>query len=153
VAEVVGSALHHVGKRLGNRPVKIDLPHNLPMVRVDSVALEQVLVNLLDNAVEHTPPSTPIEIAGAAVNGHVLLSIADSGLGLPRGGEARIFEKFFRAHGGQNRRGIGLGLAICRTIVEGHGGTITAENRPAGGAVFRITLPQSQVPPKVDASE
>jgi two-component system sensor histidine kinase KdpD len=153
LAEVVGTALNHVGKRLGDRQVKINLPLNLPMVCVDSVALEQVLVNLLDNAVEHTPPSTTIEIAGAAVNGHVTLSISDHGPGLPKGAENRIFEKFFRAHGGQNRRGIGLGLAICRTIVEGHGGTITAENRPAGGAVFHIALPQSQLPPKVDVSE
>src|SRR5437660_5638367 len=114
LAEVVGTALHHVGKRLGNRPVRIDLPLNLPLVCVDSVALEQVLVNLLDNAVEHTPPSTAIEIAGAANNGNVTIDIADHGPGLPTGVEARIFEKFFRAHGGANRRGIGLGLAICR---------------------------------------
>jgi two-component system sensor histidine kinase KdpD len=152
LAEVVGTALHHIGKRLADRPIKIDLPLNLPLVCVDSVALEQVLVNLLDNAVEHTPPSSPIDIAGAAVNGHVTIDIADHGPGLPKGAENRIFEKFFRAHGGANRRGIGLGLAICRTIVEGHGGTITAENRPGGGAIFHITLPQSQ-PPKVDASE
>ncbi|HEV8292558.1 MAG TPA: DUF4118 domain-containing protein [Tepidisphaeraceae bacterium] len=153
LAELVGTALRHVGKRLGDRQIKIDLPLNLPMVRVDSVALEQVLVNLLDNAVEHTPPSTTIEIAGAAINGNVTLDIADHGPGLPKGAESRIFEKFFHAHGGQNRRGIGLGLAICRTIVEGHGGTITAENRPGGGAVFHIALPQSQLPPKVDVSE
>ena len=152
LAEVVGTALHHVGKRLGDRPVKIDLPARLPLVHVDSLALEQVLVNLLDNAVEHTPPSTAIEISGAAVNGHIKLSIADRGPGLPRGAESRIFEKFFRAHGGQTRRGIGLGLAICKTIIEGHGGTITAENRPGGGAVFNIALPQSQPPPKMDLS-
>jgi K+-sensing histidine kinase KdpD len=152
LAEVVGTALHHVRKRLGDRPVKIDLPLNLPLVCVDSVAFEQVLVNLLDNAVEHTPPSTAIEIAGAAVNGSVTLSIADHGPGLPNGDESRIFEKFFRAHVGQNRRGIGLGLAICRTIVEAHGGKVTAENRPDGGAVFHIALPQSQAPPKVDVS-
>jgi len=153
LAEVVGTALHHVGKRLADRPVKIDLSARLPLVHVDSVAFEQVLVNLLDNAVEHTPPSSPIEIAGAAVNGHVTLSIADHGPGLPKGAESRLFEKFFRAHGGQTRRGIGLGLAICKTIVEGHGGTITAENRPGGGAVFNIALPQSQLPPKMDLCE
>ena len=152
LAEVVGTALHHVGKRLGDRPITINLPHNFPLVCVDSVALEQVLVNLLDNAVEHTPPSTPIEIAGTTVNGHVTLSIADRGPGLPKGAEARIFEKFFRAHDGQTGHGIGLGLAICRTIVEGHGGSITAENRAGGGAVFNIALPQSQIPPKVDLS-
>src|SRR6185295_13071389 len=89
LAEVVGTALHHVGKRLADRPVKIDLSARLPLVHVDSVAFEQVLVNLLDNAVEHTPPSSPIEIAGAAVNGHVTLSIADHGPGLPKGAESR----------------------------------------------------------------
>ncbi|HEV8605940.1 MAG TPA: ATP-binding protein [Tepidisphaeraceae bacterium] len=152
LAELVGTALHHLRKRLANRPIKIDLPPNLPLVNVDSVALEQVLVNLVDNAVEHTPPSTPIEITGAANNGQITLSVADHGPGLPKGAESRIFDKFFRAHSGQNRHGIGLGLAICRAIIDGHGGTITAQTRPAGGAIFHITLPQSGPPPKVDAS-
>jgi K+-sensing histidine kinase KdpD len=152
LAEVVGAALHHLRKRLANRAIKIDLQPNLPLVNIDSVALEQVLVNLVDNAVEHTPPSTPIEIIGAANNGQITIDVADHGPGLPKGAESRIFDKFFRAHGGQNRHGIGLGLAICRAIIDGHGGTITAQNRPGGGAIFHITLPQSQTPPKVDGS-
>jgi K+-sensing histidine kinase KdpD len=156
VSEVVGSALNHVERRLGGREVRTDVPADLPLVYVDAVAIEQVLVNLVDNAVEHTPAGGPVEVAARAVGAGVELEVADRGPGLPAGAEARVFEKFFRARAGAGAggsgRGIGLGLAICKGIVEAHGGRMSAENRAGGGAVFRITLPRTGTPPQVDGT-
>jgi two-component system sensor histidine kinase KdpD len=116
------------------------------------VAVEQVLANLLDNAVEYTPPDTPIEITARANAQEVVVEIADRGPGLPPGTEKRVFDKFFRAARGDSRRGIGLGLAISRGIIEAHGGRIAAANRLGGGAVFTITLPRTGEPPPVDGT-
>jgi two-component system sensor histidine kinase KdpD len=151
--EVVGSALRHLDRRLSGREVRADLPPDLPLVQIDGVAVEQVLVNLIDNAIEYTPADVAVEIVGrAAAEGGVVVEVADRGPGLPPGTEQRVFDKFFRARtaGGQARLGVGLGLAICRGIVGAHGGTITAANRPGGGAVFRFTLPSTGRPPAVD---
>jgi two-component system sensor histidine kinase KdpD len=149
--EVVGSALHHLERRLTGRPVRTHLPADLPLLRMDAVAMEQVLVNLLENAVDHTPGNAPIEISAKAADGEVVVEVADEGPGLPRGAEERVFEKFFRA-APEGRKGIGLGLAISRGIVEAHGGTISAANRAGGGAAFRFTLPRTDAPPAVDGS-
>jgi two-component system, OmpR family, sensor histidine kinase KdpD len=150
--EVVGSSLHQLDRRLAGREVIIDLPPSLPLVQFDGVAVGQVLVNLIDNALEYTPPSSPIEIAARASDGEVIVEVADRGPGLPPGTERRVFDKFFRAQPSekQGRRGIGLGLAICRGIVEAHGGKISAANRPGGGAVFRFTLPRTGTAPVID---
>jgi two-component system sensor histidine kinase KdpD len=151
--EAVGSALRHVDRRLAGRAVTVNLPADLPLVRIDDVAIEQVLVNLIDNALEYTPAGTAIEISALAREGAVVIEVADRGPGVPAGTEARVFEKFFRAHApASGRRGTGLGLAICRGIVEGHGGTIGVENRAGGGAAFRFTLPATDPPPPVDSS-
>ena len=99
------------------------------------------------------PPGTAIEIGARATEREVLVEVADRGPGLPPGTENRVFEKFFRAtpEGGP-RRGIGLGLAICRAIVAAHGGSIGASNRPEGGVSFRFTLPREGTPPVVDST-
>jgi two-component system sensor histidine kinase KdpD len=155
LAEVVGSALRHLDRSLRGRPVDIDLPPDLPLVRVDAVALEQVLVNLLENAANYAPPGTPLTIRARAAGGGggVEVEVADRGPGLPAGAESRVFEKFFRAASGPDgRRGIGLGLAICRGVVEAHGGGITAANREGGGAAFRFTLPADGPPPAIDGT-
>jgi len=154
--EVVGSALRQLDRRLTGREVKVDLSPDLPLVHIDAVAVEQVLVNLIDNALEYTPPGSPLEIGGKNGDGDgaVVVEVADRGPGLPAGAEKRVFEKFFRAQpqGAPPRRGIGLGLAIGRGVIEAHGGTITAFNRPGGGAVFRFTLPRNGTPPALDHS-
>jgi two-component system sensor histidine kinase KdpD len=150
--EVVGSALHAMDRRLRGREVATNLPADLPLVNVDSVAIQQVLTNLLDNAVEYSPSSSPIAIAARYTQDGVTVEVADRGAGLPAGAERRVFEKFFRAARGDGRRGIGLGLAISRGIVEAHGGQISAANRPDGGAVFTFTLPTSGEPPPVDGT-
>jgi two-component system sensor histidine kinase KdpD len=144
--EIVGSALTRLDDRLTGRPVRTALPADLPLVSADAVLLEQVLVNLLENAAKHTPARSPVDIAARAEEGAVAIDVADRGPGIPAGAESRIFEKFFRGNGG-SAPGSGLGLAICRGIVDAHGGTLVAENRSGGGALFRITLPLVGRPP------
>jgi two-component system sensor histidine kinase KdpD len=115
-------------------------------VPLDAVLIEQVFINLLENAVKYTPPGTPVEISAAGVDGAVRVDVADRGPGLPPGEELRIFEKFYRVPVATATSGVGLGLTICRGIITAHGGRIWAENRPGGGAVFRFTLPLSGPP-------
>jgi two-component system sensor histidine kinase KdpD len=146
--EVVGGALDRLAGGLKDRPVITRLPGALPLVPIDDVLIEQVLINLIDNAVKHTPPESPIEIAAWAGEGVVTVQVADAGPGLAPGEERRIFDKFYRGSTG-SRRGVGLGLAICEGIVRAHGGHIWAENRPQGGAAFRFTLPVTGASPPV----
>jgi two-component system, OmpR family, sensor histidine kinase KdpD len=107
----------------------------------------------LENAVRHTPPGTPMEVSASVDGQSLAVEVADRGPGLPPGDPERLFEKFYRAHEAMERPGAGLGLAICRGIVELHGGKIHAENRPGGGAVFRFTLPLAGGPPPVTPEE
>ncbi len=141
VEEVVGAALNRMEEALKGHPVQVELPSSLPLVAVDAVLLEQLLVNLLDNASKHTPEGTPVEIKAWAVGNQLTLMVADRGPGLSSGEEERIFEKLVRGttHGGHP--GSGLGLAICRAIAEAHGGRITGSNRAQGGAQFLLVLP------------
>jgi two-component system sensor histidine kinase KdpD len=106
-------------------------------------------VNLLDNALKYTPAGSPIEIAAEAGRGVVTVEVADRGPGFAPGDDERVFEKFYRGREKAGRSGVGLGLAICRAIVEAHGGRIWAENRPGGGAVIRFTLPVPGPPPEI----
>jgi two-component system sensor histidine kinase KdpD len=147
--EVVGSALARVEKHLGRRRVDIRLPRDLPLVPLDPLLVEQVLINLLDNAIKYTPSDTPIEISAAVEGPAVSVTVADRGPGFAPGEEARVFDKFYRGQDTGARSGAGLGLAIARGIVEVHGGQITAEPRAGGGALFRFTLPLETKPPEV----
>jgi two-component system, OmpR family, sensor histidine kinase KdpD len=147
--EVVGAALTRLEGRLKGRPVKTQFPPNLPLVRIDGVLIEQVLINLLENGLKYTPPESPIDLSAFEVDKAILFEIADRGPGLPQGEEQRIFDKFYRADS-TREGGVGLGLTICRGIIEAHGGCIWAENRSGGGAVFRFTLPLEGVPPGIE---
>lgn len=115
--------------------------------------MEQLLINLLENALKYTPPRTPIEIAASVNDGEVRLEVADRGPGLPPGDEARVFDKFYQGRQARGGRGVGLGLTICRGIAEAHGGQILAENRPGGGVVFRVALPLAEKPPEVPTDD
>jgi two-component system sensor histidine kinase KdpD len=138
--EIIGAALGRLGKRLSGRRVTTQLPPDLPLVPIDDVLIEQVVVNLLDNALKYTPPESPISIIATATEGTVRVEVADRGPGLPRGEEQRVFEKFYRGPSSCGR-GAGLGLAICEGIIRAHGGRIWAHNLPEGGVAFIFTLP------------
>jgi len=140
--EVIGAAL----ARFGERDVTLTVPRDLPLVPIDDVLIEQVVLNLLDNAVKYTPGGTPIRILATATDEMVTVEIADRGPGLPRGTEQRVFEKFYRVDS-NGLHGTGLGLAICRGIVNAHGGHIWAQNLPEGGVAFLFTLPLTGTPP------
>jgi two-component system sensor histidine kinase KdpD len=145
--EPVGVALIRLQDRLREHPVEVHLPPDLPLVPMDGVLIEQVFVNLLENAVKYTPPGTPIEISALPIDGRVRVDVADRGPGIPPGEESRIFDKFYRVAGEGPVSGVGLGLTICRGIVTAHGGRIWVENLPGGGALFRFTLPLGADPP------
>src|SRR5262249_23365793 len=148
--EALGVALLRLEDRLKGHPVTARLPSDLPLVPIDELLVEQVFLNLLENAARYTPPSTPIEISARPENGAVLVEGADRGPGVPPGGEQAVFERFYRAGGTAQTdagAGAGLGLTICRGIVRAHGGEIWMEPRPGGGASVRFTLPLSGPPP------
>lgn len=145
--EIVGAALGRLEPRLAGREVRIDLPADLPLVAADPLLLEQLVLNLVENAIKYTPASGPIEIAAMVRDGWLELSVADRGPGLPRGEESRVFEKFFRGRHPPGVPGVGLGLSICRGIAEAHGGTLRAEAREGGGARFRLELPLDESAP------
>jgi len=142
--EVVGSALERLEKSLGNRKVAVAIPEDLPLVPMDAMLMEQVFVNLLENGVRHTPVGTDLEVSASVQEGSVLVAVCDRGAGLAAGDLEKVFDKFYHH---PSSPGAGLGLAICRAIVNAHGGRIWAENRPGGGAVFRFTLPLTPTPP------
>jgi two-component system sensor histidine kinase KdpD len=144
IEEIIGVVLNRFSEKLKDHPLSISLSPDLPLVPFDALLIEQVLMNLLDNAVKYTPREAPLDLSASLKGNSLLVELADRGPGIPEGEEKRIFEKFVR--GSATRGGIGLGLAICHTIISAHGGDIWAENRPGGGTVFRFTLPISGKP-------
>jgi two-component system sensor histidine kinase KdpD len=150
--EVIGSALERLKKQLGSRPIRTDVPPDMPLVRFDGMLIEQVLVNILDNATKYTLAESPIEVCARVDGQHAVLEVADRGPGLAEKERLRVFDKFYRGSAAaKGQRGVGLGLAICRAIIEAHGGRIWEENRPDGGARFIFTIPLEGQPPTVDA--
>ena len=139
--ELVGGVLTRLEGALSGREITTSVEPDLPLLSVDPVLFEQVLVNLVDNAIKHTPAGTPLEIGAHAVPEGIAIEVRDRGHGIAPGTESLIFEKFRRGSGA-SPIGSGLGLAICRGIVEAHGGTIGAAARDGGGAVFTVVLPQ-----------
>ena len=153
--EVVGSALRGSQAQLAGHRVETRLAAGLPLVRFDAVLIERVLVNLLENAAKYTPAGSRIVIAAEADEQNLNVSVYDNGPGLPAGQEKAIFEKFKRGERESATPGVGLGLAICRAIIEAHGGTIQAGDSPEGGAAIVFTLPLGIPPsmPDLDAGE
>ncbi len=142
VQDVIGSALEELGPRLGERPIHVEIPRDLPFVALDFVLIVHVLVNVIDNALKYSPPGAPITIEARAAAAEVEIRVLDKGIGIPSGDLERIFDKFYRVQRPDNVSGTGLGLAISKGIVEAHGGRIYAENRPDGGAVIVLCLPR-----------
>jgi len=140
IEEVAGVVLNRLERQLREHPVEIHIAGDLPPVAIDGLLIQEVLMNLLDNACKFSPPNSTIDLSARQMDSELVVEVADRGAGLPPGHEQRLFEKFYRVDH-DSRRGTGIGLAICRGIVELHGGKISAEDRPGGGAVFRFSLP------------
>ena len=148
--EVVGSALSAMHGSLLRHQVEVHIPRDLPLVRFDALLIERVLVNLLENAAKYTPPGARVTVAAEVIGDHLSVSVSDNGPGLPAGREEAVFQKFTRGVRESATPGVGLGLAICRAIVESHQGKIVGANRPGGGARFTFTLPLG-IPPQAAA--
>jgi len=146
LAEITGSVLRRLRERLAAHPVRVEMPAELPLARVDATLVEQVFANLLENAAKYTPAGTAITLRAALESGEFLVSVEDEGPGLPPGDPEQLFAKFKRGSSEGSIGGVGLGLAICRAIVHLHGGRIWAERRPEGGTAFRFTLPLEEAP-------
>ena len=154
VQELVGSALRVASGVIGECKVQTDLPANLPLVEFDAVLMERVLVNLLENAAKYG--AAPIIIAASVSPLELTLSVRDHGPGLPvnqAGSNSNLFDKFTRGKTESTTPGVGLGLAICKVIVEAHGGRITGINVPNGGAQFTVCLPRHEPPPISDVDQ
>jgi two-component system, OmpR family, sensor histidine kinase KdpD len=147
--EVVGTTLALANPLLARHHVAIDLPTDLPLLEFDAVLMERVLFNILENARKYTPPGSDIRLSAAVRDDAVEIAVDDNGPGLPAGMEEKVFQKFTRGEKESATPGVGLGLAICRAIVEAHRGRIRAEKSPLGGARFVISLPLG-TPPAVD---
>jgi two-component system, OmpR family, sensor histidine kinase KdpD len=144
--EVVGTALEATRSILKQHHVEIRLPRNLPLVRFDALLIERVLVNLLENAAKYTPAGSTVIVSAEVLADQLSISVSDNGPGLPPGQEDAVFEKFARGHRESATPGVGLGLAICRAIIDSHGGKIKGFNRPGGGATVNFTLPLGSPP-------
>jgi two-component system sensor histidine kinase KdpD len=153
IEEVIGASIKLLGRALAEHPVKVSLAGDLPLVEFDAVLIERVFCNLLENAAKYSPPGSNIEIAVHVRDGALDVAVADSGPGFAQEKDATrdtaLFEMFVRGEAESPLPGVGLGLAICRAIVEAHGGTISAANRPQGGARVSFTLPLGE-PPTVE---
>jgi len=151
--EVVGSALNAARGMLKQHVLEVHIPRDLPLVRIDALLIERVLVNLLENASKYTPPGSRISLAAEVIGEQLSVSVSDNGPGLAVGREEAVFQKFTRGERESATPGVGLGLAICRAIVESHQGKITATHRPGGGAQFTFTLPLGHPPPAAEEAE
>jgi two-component system sensor histidine kinase KdpD len=146
LADLVQVTLKDIQNDLAGHEVTVNLPSELPLVKMDFVLMQQALTNLLLNAAVHTPPGTSIIVTAKLEGEGLVLSVADQGRGLPPEALPFLFDKFYRAPTAP-AGGTGLGLAIVKGFVEAQNGTVKAENQPGGGAVFTIRLPLSKSPP------
>ena len=144
LGEISSAVIRRLGERLSSHMIMAEVPDDLPLVRVDAALIEQVFVNLLENAVRHTPTGTLVRIRGQIDGDDLVVSVEDLGGGLGEADTRNLFAKFQRRS--ERRGGVGLGLAICQAIVKLHGGRIWAEPLPGGGKAFRFNVRMDEVP-------
>ena len=147
VSDAIEEALRHLDRNAARRKIITDLQDDLLMARMDAALIVQVLINLINNAVKYTPENAAITIGAKAEDGMALLWVEDEGQGVPEGDEDRVFDMFYTGvkQSPDSRRGIGLGLALCRSIVQAHGGEIWMMNARPHGAKVSFTLPIAEV--------
>jgi len=153
VDDVIDSALARLDERLASREVEREVPDEVLVVPLDATLFEQVLLNLLENAAKYSPAGSPISVRVQRRGDEAVFEIADRGPGIPAAERERVFERFYRAGDGQRASGTGLGLTVSRAIVRAHGGTISAEDRPGGGALFRVRVPMNDATGQSPASK
>ena len=141
LGEIAGAVLRRLADHAASHRIVVDLADDLPLLRIDAALIDQVLANLLENALRHTPPGTVVQLRAKRVGGEAVVSVEDFGPGLPDEAIERLFDKFHRASVEGSTAGMGLGLSICRAIVRLHGGRLWAERVSGGGLAFRFTLP------------
>ena len=142
VEDIMGVVLSQVKDFQQHREIRVRLPEQIPFVLGDDVLLEQVLVNVVSNSIKYSPDYSPIIISVRQDVSDVVVTVADSGIGILAADQERIFDKFYRGDLTKHVPGTGLGLAICKGIIEAHGGTITAQPNIDKGTVITITLPK-----------
>ena len=147
--DLIQTTLRELKRELASHAVQVELPTSPLLVRLDFSLIQHALANLLLNAASHTPAGTPVVVQARLAEGSLILTVADRGPGIPPESLPRIFDKFFRAPNAP-AGGSGLGLTIVKGFAESHHGTVTAENRPDGGALFKLRLPQTELPPHDD---
>ena len=137
--EVIGEALRHIHRKSSEHTIRVKLADDLMMARMDSRLIIQVIINIVDNAIKYTPPGSTILL---------VVEIADNGAGIADEAKKRLFDMFFTASKtvADSRRSLGLGLALCKSIISAHGGTISVEDNRPHGAIFRFTLLAEEVP-------
>lgn len=144
--EIVGSACAQSTRLLAQHKLTVSIPAHLPLCECDPILIQRVIINLLDNAVKFTPLGSAISIRVSAAEASMMIMVEDNGPGLPPGQEKKLFDKFTRGEVESNKPGVGLGLALCKAIIEAHKGRIFAENSAHGGARFIISLPLRKSP-------
>lgn len=142
IEDVVGSAIQSMEPAFDRNGLKLEIAPDIPALMMDSLLIEHVLINLMENAIRYSPPAGLIEIVACEEGRSLRVEVLDHGPGIPAGDEKLVFEKFYHKGTGYNRNGgVGLGLSICNAIIRLHNGLIWAENRRDGGAKFIFTLP------------
>lgn len=142
IADIISASLKVQEEHLADRPIEVQVPASLPPVDVDFEFIQQVMKQLLDNALRYSPSGSSLTISAAATNDKIVVSVADHGTGIDEQEQSRIFDKFYRGRESRDKvSGTGLGLAIAKGIVEAHGGKIWVSSRPGSGSVFSFSLP------------
>ncbi|HET9148908.1 MAG TPA: ATP-binding protein, partial [Alphaproteobacteria bacterium] len=151
--EILGAVVARFRGRRLDRRLRLRVPPGLPLIYADGVLLAQVLTNLIENAIKHSPPDGAIDVEARRKESEVEIAVKDRGPGIGDGAGDELFRIFHRGQAESAESGVGLGLAIAKTVVEAHGGRIRARNRPGGGAVFRFTVPLDRAEPALGAAE
>lgn len=144
VPDLLADVIHRLARRAGSHQFRIDVESDMPLGYFDYVQIAQVLTNLGENAITYTPLDTEITLGARCVNDSIELRVHDTGPGISPGQLPHLFEKFYRADRPRHVAGAGIGLTICKGLVEAHGGRIWAESRPGEGTTFRFTLPRHE---------
>ncbi|HTS46335.1 MAG TPA: ATP-binding protein [Bryobacteraceae bacterium] len=141
VTALIESVLEKLKPRTDERAIQVRISSRIPPIWVDRELIEVALRQLIDNALKYSPPDTPVRVEAEAESGRVIVSVADSGPGIPEAEQTRIFEKFYRADAARHVPGAGLGLVIAREIIHANGGEIWVESKPGEGSIFRFSVP------------